>query len=79
VVGGNATRTPLSLFTSQSAKKCTWKLRKRKFLPDRVKKFVKGRYAVLRRDGLTEGESCVVTLDFNVSVFHNAINNLHKI
>jgi hypothetical protein len=43
------------------------------------KKFVRGRYAVLRRDTLTEGESCVVMLGTSVSVFHNVINNLHKI
>jgi len=43
------------------------------------KKFVTGRYAVLRRDSLTEGESCVVMLGISVSVFQNVINNLHKI
>jgi hypothetical protein len=40
---------------------------------------VTGKYAVLRRDSLKEGEPCIVMLGINVSLFHNVINNLNKI
>jgi len=78
---GRRTRHPYTtkLVYVSVSKKCTWNLRKRKFLPDCLKKFVRGRYVVLRRDSLKEGESCIVMFGINVSLFYNVINNLHKI